>query len=97
MIQCGTWDTGEEIQLTYRKEQRISYQKKEKTCIYDQFPRQVGINRGNFVERVAKKYFEGHGMLLKAITTLSEIEIRAKRWQDSQRFVISSAKQKFVS
>ena len=61
MIQCGTWDTGEEIQLTYRKERRISYQKKEKTCIYDQFQRQVGINRGNFVEMVAKKYFEEQG------------------------------------
>ena len=66
MIQCGTWDTGEEIQITYRKEQRILYQKKEKTCIYDQFPRQVGINRGNFVEMVAKKYFEGHGYTVES-------------------------------
>jgi hypothetical protein len=61
MIQCGTWETGEEIQITYPIEQRILYRKKDKTCIYDQFPRQVGINKGNFVEMVAKKYFEEQG------------------------------------
>lgn len=61
MIQWGTWDTGEEIQIIYPKEQRILYQKKDRTCIYDQFPRQVGINKGNFVDMVAKKYFEGQG------------------------------------
>jgi len=58
MICCGTWETGEEIQITYSKEQRILYQQKDPRCIYDQFPRQVGINKGNFVEMVVKKYFE---------------------------------------
>jgi hypothetical protein len=28
MIQCGTWDTGEEVQITYPKEQRVLYKKK---------------------------------------------------------------------
>jgi hypothetical protein len=59
MIKCGTWETGEEIKITYLKEQRILYQKKDKRCIYGQFERQVGIdNKGNFVVMVAKKYFE---------------------------------------
>jgi hypothetical protein len=61
MIHCGTWETGEEIQITYSKEQRILYQQKDLSCIYDQFPRQVGINKGNFVEMVSKKYFEEQG------------------------------------
>jgi len=61
MIQCGTWETGEEIQIPYSKKQHILYLKKDPRCIYDQFPRQVGINRGNFVEMVAKKYFEEQG------------------------------------
>ena len=61
MIRCGTWETGEEIQINYSKEQRILYEKKDLKCIYDQFPRQVGINKGNFVEMVAKKYFETQG------------------------------------
>ncbi|MEI9479003.1 MAG: hypothetical protein WCO26_20870 [Deltaproteobacteria bacterium] len=30
MIQCGTWDTGEEIQITYPEEQRVLYEKKDK-------------------------------------------------------------------
>jgi hypothetical protein len=59
MIKCGTWETGEEFKITYPKEQRILYQKKDKRCIYGQFERQVGIdNKGNFVVMVAKKYFE---------------------------------------
>jgi hypothetical protein len=61
MIRCGTWETGEEIQITYSKEQRILYERKDLKCIYDQFPRQVGINKGNFVEMVPKKYFEEQG------------------------------------
>jgi len=61
MIQCGTWETGEEIQITYLREQRILYEKKDNRCIYGQFERQIGINKGNFVEMVAKKYFEEHG------------------------------------
>ena len=65
MLQCGTWDTGDEIEIPYLKEQRILYQKKEKTCIYDQFPKQLGINKGNFVEMVAKKYFEEQGYSVK--------------------------------
>jgi hypothetical protein len=61
MIRCGTWETGEEIQITFSNKQRILYQQKNLSCIYDQFPRQVGINKGNFVEMVAKKYFEEQG------------------------------------
>jgi hypothetical protein len=61
MIECGTWETGDEIHITYPREQRILYEKKDKRCIYDQFPRQVGVNKGNFVEMVAKKYFEDRG------------------------------------
>jgi hypothetical protein len=61
MVQCGTWETGEEIQITYPKEQRILYDKKDNRCIYRQFERQVGINKGNFVEMVAKKYFKDQG------------------------------------
>jgi len=61
MIRCGTWETGEEIQITYPKEQRNFYDQKDSRCIYDQFQRQVGINKGNFVEMVAKKYFETQG------------------------------------
>ena len=61
MVQCGTWETGEEIQITYPKEQRILYDKKDNSCIYSQFERQVGINKGNFVEMVAKEYFEDQG------------------------------------
>ncbi len=61
MIHCRTWETGEEIQITYSKEQRVLYQQKDLRCIYHQFPRQVGINKGNFVEMVAKKYFEEQG------------------------------------
>ncbi len=49
------------VNITYPKEQRVLYEKKDKSCIYDQFERQVGINEGNFVEMVAKKYFEDHG------------------------------------
>jgi len=61
MIPCGTWETGEEIHITYKIEQRDLYDKKDPQCIYEQFPRQVGINTGNFVEMVAKKYFEELG------------------------------------
>ena len=61
MIRCGTWETGEEIQITYPKKQRNFYEKKDRRCIYDQFERQVGINKDNFVEMVATKYFQGQG------------------------------------
>jgi hypothetical protein len=61
MIQCGTWETGEEILITYPRKQRNFYKKKDSRCIYDQFERQVDINKGNFVEMVAKKYFEEQG------------------------------------
>ena len=61
MIRWGTWETKEEIQITYSREQRILYHQKDPRCIYDQFPRQVGINKGNFVEMVAKTYFEEQG------------------------------------
>ena len=58
MINCGTWETGEEIEIYYPREQRALYEKKDENCIYDQFERQVGINKGNFVEMVAKRFFE---------------------------------------
>jgi len=45
MIQCGTWETGEEIRITYPRKQRNFYEKKDSRCIYDQFERQVGINK----------------------------------------------------
>jgi hypothetical protein len=61
MIRGGTWETGEEIQITYAKKQRNFYEKKDRRCIYDQFERQVGINKGNFVEMIATKYFQGQG------------------------------------
>jgi hypothetical protein len=97
MIRCGTWETGEEIQITYSKEQRTLYEQKDLRCIYHQFPRQVGINKGNFVEMVAKKYFEEQGMMLKAIITLSEIERSVKGCLGSKRFAISSARGRSVS
>ena len=61
MIDCGTWETGEEIKIYYTREQRILYDRKDSNCIYDQFERQVGINKGNFVEMVAKKFFKDDG------------------------------------
>jgi hypothetical protein len=61
MIRCGTWETGEEIQITYSIKQPILCQQKDPRCIYDLFPRQIGINKGNFGEMVAKKYFEEQG------------------------------------
>jgi hypothetical protein len=66
MIQCGTWETGEEIPITYLREQRILYETKDNRCIYDQFERKVGINKGNFVEMVAKKYFEDKGYTVES-------------------------------
>lgn len=97
MIRCGTWETGEEIQITYPKKQRNFYEKKDRRCIYDQFERQVGINKGNFVEMVATKYFQGQGYNVESYYYLVIIEISAKRCQGSQRFVIFSVMQKFVS
>lgn len=61
MVNCGTWETGEEILIPYPNGQRSLYKKKDPKCIYIQFPRQVGINKGNFVEMVAKNYFERQG------------------------------------
>lgn len=61
MLACGAWETGEEIRITYPRGQRALYKKKDARCIYDQFERQLGINKGNFVEMVAKKYFEDQG------------------------------------
>lgn len=61
MINSGTWETGKEIRVTYPKEQRQLYKDKNDCCIYGQFERQVGINKGNFVEMVVKKNFEDQG------------------------------------
>lgn len=58
---CGTWKTGQEIRIPYPKNQRFLYQQKDPECIYPQFPRQVGANKGNFVEMVARDYFEKQG------------------------------------
>jgi len=96
MIRWGTWETKEEIQITYSREQRILYHQKDPRCIYDQFPRQVGINKSNFVEMVAKKYLRDKGIMLKSITTLSEIR-EARKHARLQKIAISSAKEKFAS
>ncbi len=39
MIRCGSWETGEEIQISYSKKQRTLYNKKDKSCVYKQFER----------------------------------------------------------
>jgi hypothetical protein len=77
MAKCGTWETGEEIRITYPKGQRSLYKKKDPKCIYSQFERQVGINKGNFVEMVAKKYFKGQGYNVESYYYL--VRNRAKR------------------
>ena len=96
MVRCGTWETGEEIQITYSKKQRILYQQKNLSCIYDQFPRQVGINKGNFVEMVAKKYFEEQGYNVEIYYYLVRNKKKRERMPASKRFAISSAKVKFA-
>lgn len=55
------WKDKPEIPISYCKEQRMLYKNKNENCIYKQFERQVGINKRNFVEMVAKKYFEDLG------------------------------------
>ena len=96
MIRCGTWETGEEIQITYPKEQRNFYDQKDSRCIYDQFQRQVGINKGNFVEMVAKKYFEEQGYNVEIYYYLVRNKKKRERMPASKRFAISSAKVKFA-
>ena len=66
MIGFGTWETGDEIPICYAKEQRALYDRKDPKCIYKQFERQVGINKGNFVEMVATKYFEDTGYCVES-------------------------------
>lgn len=61
MIAYETWETGKEIPITYPRRERALYERNDQKCIYDQFERQVGINKSNFVEMVAKKYFEDQG------------------------------------
>jgi hypothetical protein len=62
MIECGTWETGDEIRITYPRAQRTLYNKKDPKCVYPQFQRQLGIaKRGNFIEMVATKHFEDLG------------------------------------
>lgn len=97
MLQCGTWDTGDEIQIPYPKEQRILYQKKDKTCIYDQFPRQLGINKGNLVEMAAKKYFEEQGYNVESYYYLVRNRNKRENMPGFTKIAISSLKQKFVS
>ncbi len=60
------WEDRSEIPISYCEEQRILYKNKNENCIYKQFERQVGINKGNFVEMVAKKYFEDLGYKVKS-------------------------------
>ena len=77
MVNCGTWETGEEIRIPYPKGQRSLYKKKDPKCIYIQFLRQVGINKGNFVEMVAKNHFEKQGYIVECYFYL--VRNRVKR------------------
>ncbi len=77
MIDYGTWETGSEIPITYAKDQRVFYECEDPRCIYKQFQRQVGINKGNFVEMVAKKYFEDLGYSVESFYYL--VRNRKKR------------------
>ncbi len=77
MSSYRTWETGYEISITYWRTQRELYRKKSPKCIYDQFERQVGINKGNFVEMVAKKFFEDRGSCVESFFYL--VRNRKKR------------------
>ena len=55
------WKPTRVIEITYEYEQRRLYENKDQHCIYEQFERQVGINKGNFAEMVAGKYFKDEG------------------------------------
>jgi hypothetical protein len=46
------------FEITYDKEKRRLYENKDRRCIYEQFERLLGINKGNFVEMATKKHFE---------------------------------------
>ncbi len=79
MIDSGTWETGEEINIYYEREQRLLYERKDSNCIYDQFERQVGINKGNFVEMVAKKFFRDDGYNVESYYYLVRNRIKRER------------------
>ena len=65
------------IIITYNPEQRRLYDNNDKQCIYEQFERKVGINKGNFVEMVAKKYFVDKGYCVESFYYL--VRNRTKR------------------
>ena len=65
------------IVITYDLQQRSLYKQKDKNCVYEQFERQVGANKGNFVEMVAKKYFENKGYCVESFYYL--VRNRKKR------------------
>jgi hypothetical protein len=77
MIGFGTWETGDEILIHYVREQRDLYDGKDPRCIYKQFERQVGINKGNFVEMVATKFLQNNGYRVESFYYL--VRNRKKR------------------
>ncbi len=87
MIDYGTWETGDEIAITYAKEQRELYDGKDPKCIYEQFERQVGINRGNFVEMVAKRYFEDHAYCVESFYYLVRNRKKRERMPGFHRII----------
>jgi hypothetical protein len=67
----------DEIVITYPKEQHGFYKQKNKECSYDQHQRQVGINKGIFVEMVAAKYYQDQGYCVESFYYL--VRNRKKR------------------
>ena len=96
MIRCGAWETGEETQITYSKEQRILYQQKDLGVFTTNFQDKSASIKATSERWLRKNILKSKGITLKAITTLSETEISAKECPGSKRFAISSAKVKFV-
>ena len=71
------WTPSRVIEISYEKEQREFYEKEDPRCVYEQFKRQVGINRGNFVEMVATKHFKDQGYSVESYYYL--VRNRTKR------------------
>ena len=71
------WKPTRVIEITYEYEQRRLYENKDQHCIYEQFERQVGINKGNFAEMVAGKYFKDEGYSVESFYYL--VRNRRKR------------------
>jgi hypothetical protein len=71
------WTPSKVIEISYELEQRRLYESNDPGCIYDQFERQVGINKGNFVEMTAKKHFKDKGYHVESFYYL--VRNRTKR------------------